>query len=212
MEQHIKQRLLGTVVLVSIAVIVLPLLLDGEGYRAMQKIEIDAPQKPKFEYHQEGFTTPLNEPNKQADLLDPPPPIDIKGFNDDLTEPPSPPIDIKGLNDDLTEQPSPPKQIDASSQNHTSPEALSDEPMDAELTTLWVMQVGSFSVESNALAARKKINAMEAKNVFTEINTEMVNDREVYVVKVISDDYEALSKIAELIKKDYPDAFIKERE
>ena len=195
MEQHIKQRLLGTVVLISIAVIVLPLLLDGEGYRAMQKIEIDAPQKPKFEYNQKGFTIPLNEPNKQADLLDPPPPIDIKGFNDDMTE-----------------EPPPPKQIDASSQNHTPPETLSDEPMDVELTTLWVMQMGSFSVEANALAARKKINAMEAENVFTEINTEMVDEREVYVVKVISDDYEALSKIAELIKEDYPDAFIKERE
>jgi len=192
MEQHIKQRLLGTVVLVSIAVIVLPLLLDGEGYRAMQSIEIDAPQKPKFQYHQEGFTIPLNEPDKQADLLEPPQPIDIKGFNDSMT--------------------APPKQIDAGAQNHRSAEILSDEPADAEFTTLWVIQVGSFSVEENALAVRKEINAMEAKNVFVEIETEMVDSREVYVVKVVSDDYEALSEIAELIKKDYPDAFIKERE
>ena len=196
MEQHIKQRLLGTVVLISIAVIVLPLLLDGEGYRAMQKIEINAPQKPKFEYNQKGFTIPLNEPNKQADLLEPPPPIDIKGFNDDMTEPPPPP----------------PKQIDTSVQNDTSPEALPDEPVDVELTTLWVMQVGSFSVEANALAARKKITAMEVMNLFTEIETETVNGLKVHVVKVISEDYEALSKIAELIKEDYPDAFIKERE
>ena len=195
MEQHIKQRLLGTVVLVSIAIIVLPLLLDGEGYRAMQKIEIEAPQKPKFGYHQEGFTIPLNEPNKQTDLLDPPPQIDVKGFNDDMTDEPSP------------------KPIDASAQNQLSPEISSGEPAeDAALTTLWVMQVGSFSVEANALVARKKINAMEAKNTFTEIDMETIDGREVYVVKVISENYEALSKIAKLIKKDYPDAFIKERE
>ena len=199
MEQHIKQRLLGTVVLVSIAVIVLPLLLDGEGYRTMQSIEVDMPQKPPFEYRQEGFTIPLREPDKQADLLEPPPPMDIKGFNDDMIEPP------------------PPKPIDASVQNRPSSEIpsseiLSDEPPDAELTTLWVMQVGSFSVEENALAARKEINALEAMNVFTEVETETVDSRKVYVVKVISEDYEALSKIAELIKKDYPDAFIKERE
>ena len=84
--------------------------------------------------------------------------------------------------------------------------------MDAELTTLWVMQVGSFSIEENALAARKEISAIEAMNTFTEIETETVNSLAVYVVKVISEDYETLSKIAELIKKDYPDAFIKERE
>ena len=194
MEQHIKQRLVGTVVLVSVAVIVLPLLLDGEGYRAMQKIQIDAPQKPKFEYRQDGFTIPLNEPEKQADLLEPPPPIDVKGFNDDMTEPP------------------PLEPIDASAQNPPASEMPSDEPVDAELTTLWVMQVGSFSIEENALAARKKINAMEVMNLFTEIETETVNSLEVHVVKVISEDYEALSKIAELIKEDYPDAFIKERE
>ena len=194
MEQHIKQRLLGTVVLVSIAVIVLPLLLDGEGYRAMQKIQIDAPQKPRFEYRQEGFTIPLNKPDEQKDLLEPPPPIDIKGLNDDMTEPPSP------------------EPIDASAQNPPASEMPLDEPSDAELTTLWVMQVGSFSIEENALTARKKISAIEAMNTFTEIETETVNSLEVYVVKVISEDYETLSKIAELIKKDYPDAFIKERE
>ncbi len=193
MEQHIKQRLLGTVVLVSIAVIALPLLLDGEGYRAMQKIQIDAPQKPKFEYRQDGFTIPLSEPNKQTDLLEPPLPIDVKGFNDDMTEPA-------------------PEPIDASAQNPPASEMPLDEPADAEPTTLWVMQVGSFSIEENALAARKKINAMEAMNTFTEIETETVSGIEVHVVKVISEDYEALSKIAELIKKDYPDAFIKERE
>ena len=196
MEKQIKQRLLGTVVLVSVAVIVLPLLLDGAGYRAMQAIEIDAPQKPKFEYRQKGFTIPLNEPNQQMDLLEPPPPIDIKGFNDSMTAPPP------------TEQ-----NDDAGAQNRTSPPEISlDEPLDAELTTLWVMQVGSFSVEENALAARKKISEMKAENVFTEIETETVDSGEVYVVKVVSEDYEALSKIAELIKKDYPDAFIKERE
>ncbi len=192
MEQHIKQRLLGTVILVSVAVIVLPLLLDGEGYRAMQSIEINAPQKPKFEYHQKGFTIPLNEPDKQADLLEPPPPMDIKGFNDSMTAPPEP--------------------IDASAQNRPSSEMLSDEPADAELTTLWVMQVGSFSVEENAFVAREKINAIEANNMFVNIETEMIDSREIYVVKVVSDDYEALSEIAELIKKDYPDAFIKGRE
>ncbi len=126
-----------------------------------------------------------------------------------LFEPPPPSMDTKGFNDSMT---APPRQIDASEQNYPSPEILLDEPEDAEFTPLWVTQVGSFDVEEDAFVAREKIIAMEALNVFISIETEMADDREVYVVKVLSDDYEVLSEITELIKKDYPDAFIKGRE
>lgn len=183
MEVQLKQRLLGTVVLISVAIIVLPLLLDGEGYRAMQQMEIEAPKRPKFGYRQESFTVPLN------DILTPPQPMDIKGFNDGATESVAP------------------------EQKATEADKALDAPILApELTTTWVMQVGSFSIEENALAVRKKLAVIEAENTTIEIETEKVDDKEVYVVKVISDDYETLSKIAHRIKQDYPDAFIKERE
>ena len=191
MEQQLKQRLSGTIALVAVAVIVLPLLLDGEGYRAIQNIEIDAPQRPKFGYRQEGFTIPLKDLNEPSDPLDPPPPIDVKGFNGEAVELP--------------------ETMDG--HEETSAEMPSDAPdSSAELTTTWVMQIGSFNVKENAFTARKKLEAMKAKNTIIEIETEMVDGREVYVVKIVSDDYEALSKVATLIKKDYPDAFIKERE
>ena len=193
MEQQLKQRLLGTIVLIAAAVIVLPLLLDGEGYRAMQRIEIDAPKKPPFGYRQEGFTTPLKELNKQNDLLDPPKAIDIKEFNGSATE--------------LI----PLEQQSASEEEGAAPEMASDAP-ETELATTWVMQVGSFSIKENALAVRKKLETTKLKDTIVEMKNETVGGQEVYVVKIVSEDYEALSKFAKLIKQDYPDAFIKERE
>ena len=190
MEQKLKQRLLGTTVLVSIAIIVLPLILDGEGYRAMQLIEIDAPQRPKFKYNQNGFITPLNDLNKRNDLLNPPQPIDVKEFNGNAS---------KAM----------PLEHEDEAKQGSTPDTPGSE---SELTTTWVMQVGSFSIEENALAVRKKLEAMDAKNTITEIESEKVNNQEVYVVKIVSDNYETLSEIAQLIKKDYPDAYIKERE
>ena len=187
MEQQLKQRLLGTVVLVAVAVIVLPLLLDGEGYRALQSIEIDAPQRPPFKYQQKDFIVPLKDLNNE--ILEPPMPIDVKEFNGDANEP------------------TPPEQNEPEAE---PPPTQTTVPSEAVAT--WVVQVGSFSIEANAAEARKKLDAMNVENTTTEIEIEKVNGQDVYVVKVVSDDYAALGEITELIKEDYPDAFIKERE
>ena len=195
MEQQLKQRLSGTVVLVAVAVIVLPLLLNGEGYRALQRIEIDAPQRPLFNYRQKDFTIPLQELNEQTDLLNPPQPMDIKGFDDNKEEA------VYSEEDNIGGRSVP--MLEPSAKPPTA---------NSELTTTWVVQVGSFSVEANALEVHKNLAAMNTENIAAEIETEKVNGQDIYVVKVISDDYAALSKVAELIKKDYPDAFIKERE
>ena len=200
MEQQLKQRLLGTVVLVAVAVIVLPLLLDGEGYRALQDIEIDAPKRPPFDYQQEGFTVPLKDPNTQDGLLEPPKPIDIKGLNDKDGKAVSPGQDEEN------------QQLDDSNQEVSDKQPKSQPDIKTEPTTTWVIQIASFSIRANAAIARKKIAALNTKNITTEIEKEKVNGKDVYVVKAISDDYKSLSQFAESIKKDYPDAFIKERE
>ena len=240
MEQQLKQRLLGTIIMVAVAVIVLPLLLDGEGYRAMQRIEIEAPQRPEFGYRQDGFTIPIENLNNQNDLLNPPQPIDIKGFNGDAAET-KPSEEARaneegGTSDTLdseADETKPSEEARANEEGGTSdtPDSEADETKpseearadeeggtsdtpdsEAKLTTTWVIQVGSFSIEENALAVRNKLEAMEVKNTVAEIETEKVGGQEVHVVKIVSNDYEALSELTQLIKKDYPDAFIKERE
>ncbi|MBC6413450.1 MAG: hypothetical protein GDA45_00725 [Chromatiales bacterium] len=188
MEQQLKQRLLGTVVLVAVAVIVLPLLLDGEGYRAMQSIEIDAPQKPPIKYQQEGFMVPLKDFN--STVLEAPQPLDIKQF-------------------DATDGESKPAQPNA-----TATEATTENvpPIENQATTTWVMQVGSFSIAKNADEVRKQLLGLNVKNTAIEVEPKKIQGLDVYIVKVISDDYRTLSEVAGLIKEDYPDAFIKERE
>ena len=48
MDQHIKQRLVGIAVVFSLAVIFLPMLLDGSGFEK-KNLEIEIPEQPMFE-------------------------------------------------------------------------------------------------------------------------------------------------------------------
>ncbi len=52
MKQHLKQRLLGATVIVSLAVIFLPVVFDGDGYRQLSKVEIDVPERPRLSFEQ----------------------------------------------------------------------------------------------------------------------------------------------------------------
>ena len=52
MEPHLKQRLLGAIVLVSMAVIFLPILFDGDGYRQLSNFEFNIPEQPRISFDQ----------------------------------------------------------------------------------------------------------------------------------------------------------------
>ena len=52
MKQHLKQRLLGATVIVSLAVIFLPAIFDGDGYRQLSRVEIDVPERPRMSFEQ----------------------------------------------------------------------------------------------------------------------------------------------------------------
>lgn len=47
-----KERLAGAVIVVALAVIVLPALFDGEGYREFSQVRIEAPGKPEIVFGQ----------------------------------------------------------------------------------------------------------------------------------------------------------------
>jgi len=264
-EKHLKQRLLGTVILVSVAVIVLPLVLDGSGYKALQERQINAPPAPAIQYHKDGFTDPLRE-----GLLQAPTPIEIKEHDakgdaantlveqsDRYQQPPergadkstdtaagtatdaaaeraaktaseesakgaSPPDTATDTATDAATDAPPDATEDDSAANMSADTSLASPPKDtskelpqddgaAKAATVWVLQVGSFSVEANAVATHKNLQAMDMQQAVVELNSEQIKGQKVYVVKISSSEYEALSKIANRIKKDYPDAFIKER-
>ena len=52
MEQRLKQRLLGAVVIVSLAAIFLPLVFDGEGYQQLSRVDLEAPLSPRISFDQ----------------------------------------------------------------------------------------------------------------------------------------------------------------
>ncbi len=48
MEGHLRQRIVGAIVLVTLGVIFIPALLDGSGYKARQVQDIEIREKPEF--------------------------------------------------------------------------------------------------------------------------------------------------------------------
>ena len=53
METTLKQRLIGAAVLISLAVIFVPMLLDGSGQRESVALNIEVPPEPKFTFESE---------------------------------------------------------------------------------------------------------------------------------------------------------------
>lgn len=84
MDKTLQQRLVGAVVLVALGVILLPALLDGDGYSSRHDRDIQIPAKPKFTIVEEEklkpvvVATPMDarrETLEQARTSAPPKPI-----------------------------------------------------------------------------------------------------------------------------------------
>ncbi|MGM0595066.1 MAG: SPOR domain-containing protein [Pseudomonadota bacterium] len=128
-----KQRLVGALVLVSLAVIFIPMLLDGGQEEPMPLFGSNIPDKP--DYHFEPLEIPLEPPapvpERQAQLIEQP-------------EPPPAPAEP-------AEAPAP---IAPEPQAEAPPETSETE---AQQRVGWVVQVGSFSRSANAMGLRDKL-------------------------------------------------------
>ncbi len=148
MNEHVKQRLVGAVVLVSLAVIFIPMLLDSGEQGGMPLFGSNIPKKPDYQFE------PLDIP------LDPVKPIEA---NEPLLvekAEPAPPK-VKPLSPTAkpapAAQPAPPKA-------KTEPlvvkaETPAEPAKPAAEANAWVVQVGSFSNSANALKLRDKLRA-----------------------------------------------------
>ena len=153
MNQQIKQRLVGAVVLVSLAVIFIPMLLDGGDESEMPVFGSNIPEKPDVKFE------PLDIP------LEPVTPIpEEKPLLVEKAEPePVAPADKK-----LQEEPLVAKAAEPATQKSPPPELLvrkapAPEPVQATKPAAqpvaWVVQVGSFSSADNAMRLRDKLRA-----------------------------------------------------
>lgn len=129
MDQRTKQRLVGAVVLVALAVIFIPMLLQGPVEREPSDVPIAIPPKPVVEV-----------PQPAADRADAP--VASQPFT------PATPVDAPtgAAQAPAAPEPTPPPATSTETQSRTPPELAA-----------WAVQVGSFSAEANAMNLRESL-------------------------------------------------------
>ena len=138
MDLTLKQRLAGAIVLISLGVIFIPMLLDGAGMREQERLEVRMPPKPRYDFPRHIEPVPLPEPEEKT------------AIKFEKLEPESP----KAVKAEPVPDPKPAKPAPAPRP------VIEDKPADkapATPMTSYVVQVGSFGDQKNALALRDKL-------------------------------------------------------
>jgi len=144
MDQNIKNRLVGLVVILAIAVIFLPVILDGSGVHK-QKIEVIIPPPPKI--------------------------TEYSHFDQDLTKLTADVSALPDLEPRFVDENSTPVQVTPDS-NATKPEITAKPVLKADKKQAggmsWVLQVGSYQDREKALKQRDKLRKSNIATVFIE--------------------------------------------
>lgn len=139
-----KQRLVGAVILVSLAVIFIPMLLDGEQDGDMPMFGSNVPDNPNYRF--EPLEIPLEPvepiPEEKPRLVEKPEPSEVEAEEEPEKKP--------------DEEPAPPAEKEPPEDESASVVSES-EPQTDESSVGWVVQVGSFSNSQNALMLRDKL-------------------------------------------------------
>ena len=163
MDQNIKNRLVGVIVIFALAVIFLPMILDGSGVRKDQHEVLIPPQ-------------PLVSANPEFEQKM----VDLQAKVDALPDLESRFIDEKSSEDkiDRTAEAEVQKPAESAAEPKQSPQpAAQIEPAQVKPEPAppvktggdsWVLQVGSFQDRSKALAQRDKLRKSNIAAVFIE--------------------------------------------
>lgn len=155
MDQNIKNRLVGVIVIFALAVIFLPMILDGSGVRREQQ-EIVIPPQPLVTANPE-FEQKIGELQAKVDTLPDLEPryVDEKSAADTIQRSGS---DEGESSEPQVKQAAEPK---AESKTEAAPETKTGGDS-------WVLQVGSFQDRAKALAVRDKLRQSKIAAVFIE--------------------------------------------
>lgn len=151
MDQNLKNRLVGIVVIFSLAVIFLPMILDGSGVRQRQ-VEVVIPPKPDIK-PKVNLQQKVEAAEQRAASI--------------------PQVTAAVVDE------SSPEEVVAEPEPESEPAAVDPEPAPepkSETTTevvkpggvTWVLQVGSFQDRSKALAERDRVRKSDIAAVFVE--------------------------------------------
>ena len=170
MDISLKQRLIGAAVLIALAVIFLPMLLDGEGRREQVSMKMEIPPEPQYTFEQ-----PLPPPlpaqpevatQTQAKLGNPQvesgPQFNGQRQTQEFSQPESNQIATTQAASETDTEWRQAKAIQPETKSKPQPK-----PTLAKNKEQWVVQVGSFRKQGNALVLRDKLRAA-GYNAFTE--------------------------------------------
>ena len=157
MDQNIKNRLVGTIVIFALAVIFLPMILDGSGVRK-DKLEVIVPPQPLVSANPE-FEQKIVELQTKVDSL---PDLEARHVDENSGGARDDPAAGSGSDKDSAAM--------AKSQPAAEPaSAIVDPPPIARTGgDSWVLQVGSFQDRDKALAQRDKLRKSNIAAVFIE--------------------------------------------
>lgn len=150
MNYQIKQRVVGAIVLVSLAIIFIPLILPGKGDLSGDSDSSNIPAQPDYR-----FPTPKQAPLPPVISKSPPVPVEPSQADSKAPaaetvkpEPPAPKPDSNGKPPVASKAP-----VATASNLSDSAEEKTDQ------VSAWVVQVGSFSSQANATAMRDRLRS-----------------------------------------------------
>lgn len=155
MDRGLKERLVGAAVLVALAVIFIPMLLDDTPTGPGPITESNIPEQPDEAFNSR--IVPVKP--KPADVELPPPPAESKS-DAAAAEPPAPTADKSAAtNGDSADTAVPPAEDAATADKPAVSQSL-PKPGDGDTKPSgWVVQLGSFAKEDNARDLNKKLQA-----------------------------------------------------
>jgi len=154
MDQNLKNRLVGIIVIFALAVVFLPMILDGSGMRK-DKLEVVIPPQPLVSANPE-FDTRVIELNSSVDDL---PDLEPRFVDENSSE--------NKIERDKTPE--------SASKTVAEPDVAKPKPGPESKIAVastggdsWVLQVGSFKDRGKALAQRDKLRKSNIAAVFIE--------------------------------------------
>ena len=164
MDQNTKQRLVGIAVIFALAVIFLPMILDGSGVRK-NTLEVEIPPQPVVNFNPE-FEQKIVELHAKVENL---PSLEPQVVDQGSSE-------SENKIERKTEQPEqkeavpeqPPKQPVSTTKKESQPEPEPEAEVARVGGDTWVLQVGSYKDREKALSQRDKLRKSNIAAVFTE--------------------------------------------
>ncbi|RDE24474.1 SPOR domain-containing protein [Motiliproteus coralliicola] len=152
MERPVKERLLGGLLLLAIAVIFLPMIFDGAGLKhgRLQSVVPDAPAPIEIVHYQ-----PTNQPNPDTSELAPPQPAPVEK----LPEPPKPIEPPEAPKDQVAATPDKGATSAAAKPVKPVSTVTKEKPvLDQQGVPVgWTLQLASFKERPNAVSLQQKL-------------------------------------------------------